>query len=156
MDQAHGTRAGLSVAFGGLLAASTAALSACAPTSCSAVKVADDFTIIAVSAAHTHPLLSLCEPANCTPPLNAASRDRGASVGPSPSLALYATSADHWRVSVREDRNGHDDTDPSSVSVALYDRTTRLLTRTIHPAWHPAPGTCSDFNTANTVRIATQ
>lgn len=154
MRRALAPRVRVIIALSGLLAAATTSLSACAPTSCSAAKVADNFTVIAVGTMHTHPLLSLCEAAICTPPLNASSDDRGASVNAVPSLALDATSIDHWRISVGENKNGDDANDPSSVSVALCNRTTPPVTRTIHPSWHPAPGPCSSCNSANTERIA--
>lgn len=153
MTRAPAARLRLAIGVAGALAAVTTALSACAPVSCSAEKVADHFTIVATSATHLHPLLALCEGTSCTQPLNASSTDRGASVGRGPSLALYATSVDHWRVAVGELENGTPARDPSDVTVALSDRTTPLLTRTIHPSWHRASGACSDFTTANTVLI---
>jgi hypothetical protein len=137
----------------GLLVSLAASLSACATVACPAMKIADHFSISATSATHLHPSLSLCESAICTPPLNASSKDRGATVASTPALAVYATSTDHWRVAVLDDGDGENGTDPKMLSVTLYDGGTRLASRSITPSWHPASGACSNYNTAPAVRI---
>lgn len=154
MIRASATRSGHIATLTATLVIATTSLSACATASCPAVAIADNFLVTTASAAHQHPLLSICESTTCTPPVNASSADRGTSLDATPRLAVYATAVDHWRVSVLESKPVATTTDPSSVGIVLFDRTKAIAKRTVHLKWHPAAGTCSNFKTANAVHIS--
>lgn len=151
MNRSARKRFGRAVALTASLLLASVSLSACAPAACPAMAVADDVLITTASPTHLHPLLSICESAICTPPINASSADRGRKLDATPRLALYATAVDRWRVSVLQNPDGT--VDPASIGIALFDRTEPIERRTLHLTWHRAPGACSTFRTADTVHL---
>lgn len=134
------------VAAAAVLAGVLSSLCGCAPVNCPAVKIDDNFLIVARSASHPDLLMALCDGDDCTDAINTSSpEDSRERAG---ALDLYPAKVGTWRVGV------FSGSDPSSVTVKLSTATALLATKRLAISWHPASGSCSSYSTADDVHIS--